>query len=193
MNRRDRRTADGAAARLPPALGALTPRPRPQAPARPPPTREAIAALFHLPVPEAARALSLGATTFKRLCREAGIARWPHRKLDALARWGARADVPRPPPAPSTRAEAARQAALALGPGGRPGAGPGGPRGGAARAARRRRARPRRPIRLRDGAIAGRAEDPRAPRAVAGAGARPRPPRGQVKAPSAADVAAFAY
>eukprot|EP00741_Cyanophora_paradoxa_P001973 tig00000526_g1912.t1 len=100
------------------------PRPRPQAPARPPPTREAIAALFHLPVPEAARALSLGATTFKRLCREAGIARWPHRKLDALARWGARADVPRPPP-PLQRAPRRRgRRRWRWGRGGRPGAGP---------------------------------------------------------------------
>eukprot|EP00741_Cyanophora_paradoxa_P010391 tig00020531_g10049.t1 len=56
------------------------------------------------PWQEAVRALGLGTTTFKRLCREAGITRWPHRKLDALARWGARAD-----------------AALALGRGGAPG------------------------------------------------------------------------
>eukprot|EP00741_Cyanophora_paradoxa_P024226 tig00021758_g23397.t1 len=88
-----RRTARLRASRPPSARS--RPASRQQGPARAPPTREAIADLFHLPVPEAVRALGLGTTTFKRLCREAGIGRWPHRKLDALARWGARADAPR--------------------------------------------------------------------------------------------------
>eukprot|EP00741_Cyanophora_paradoxa_P000984 tig00000449_g950.t1 len=87
-----RRTARLRASRPP---SARSPPPPPAGPARPPPTREDIADLFHLPVPEAVRALGLGTTTFKRLCREAGIGRWPHRKLDALARWAARADAPR--------------------------------------------------------------------------------------------------
>lgn len=42
--------------------------------------------LANRPLKEAARELGLGVSTFKKLCREAGVPRWPFRQLESLAR-----------------------------------------------------------------------------------------------------------
>ncbi|XP_022968161.1 protein RKD4 [Cucurbita maxima] len=39
---------------------------------------------FHIPITEAAKAMSVGLTVLKRRCRELNIMRWPHRKLKSL-------------------------------------------------------------------------------------------------------------
>lgn len=47
-------------------------------------TRERLQELFHLPVSEASRALGVGETVFKRLCRRLGVPSWPYRRVDSL-------------------------------------------------------------------------------------------------------------
>ncbi|XP_061358942.1 uncharacterized protein LOC133303094 [Gastrolobium bilobum] len=39
---------------------------------------------FHLPIDEAARKVNLSATVVKKICRKAGLARWPHRKVKSV-------------------------------------------------------------------------------------------------------------
>ncbi|XP_061336995.1 uncharacterized protein LOC133284058 [Gastrolobium bilobum] len=39
---------------------------------------------FHLPIDEAARQLNLSTTVVKKICRKAGLARWPHRKIKSV-------------------------------------------------------------------------------------------------------------
>jgi hypothetical protein len=44
------------------------------------PELESIAKLYHLPLCEAARQMNMCTTTFKLLCRERGISRWPYKR-----------------------------------------------------------------------------------------------------------------
>lgn len=39
---------------------------------------------FHLPIEEAAKKVDLCPTVLKKTCRKAGLARWPHRKVNVL-------------------------------------------------------------------------------------------------------------
>jgi len=48
-------------------------------------TRATLAKLFGLPVLDAAAALGLGRTSFKRVCRLLGIKRWPDPRSTELA------------------------------------------------------------------------------------------------------------
>ncbi|KAI4337173.1 hypothetical protein L6164_015620 [Bauhinia variegata] len=41
---------------------------------------------FHLPIEEAAKLLNLSPTVLKKICRNEGLLRWPHRKLKVIAR-----------------------------------------------------------------------------------------------------------
>lgn len=50
-----------------------------------PPSIEDVARLFNQPIDKAAKALGVGQTWLKHLCRENGIMRWPYRKLQSLA------------------------------------------------------------------------------------------------------------
>ena len=45
-----------------------------------------IATCFHLPIDTAAKALGIGSTAIKRICRKHGLDRWPHRKLKCIER-----------------------------------------------------------------------------------------------------------
>jgi hypothetical protein len=47
-------------------------------------TREALEALYHLPIDQASRFLGIGITALKKNCRKFGIPRWPHRKLKSM-------------------------------------------------------------------------------------------------------------
>ncbi|GIL75371.1 hypothetical protein Vretifemale_5171 [Volvox reticuliferus] len=49
-------------------------------------TMEDLRRTFLLPAPQAARVLRTSTTNLKRKCRQLGILRWPHRKLDSLHR-----------------------------------------------------------------------------------------------------------
>lgn len=51
---------------------------------RPAVTLEALRQHFHLPMTEAAKNFRVSLTLFKKLCRQHGIRRWPHRKLKSL-------------------------------------------------------------------------------------------------------------
>ena len=53
---------------------------------------EALEALFHLPLKEAAREIGLCPTTFKKACRHFGLQKWPARRDSAIARRNAQTD-----------------------------------------------------------------------------------------------------
>ncbi|KAL4436726.1 hypothetical protein ABPG75_003865 [Micractinium tetrahymenae] len=61
-------------------------------------TREELAAHFGLPAQQAAAAVGVSFTIFKRICRNFGLERWPYRRLKAL---GLAADPPAAAPMPS--------------------------------------------------------------------------------------------
>lgn len=42
---------------------------------------DVISQFFHLPIVEASKALKIGTTSLKKICRKHGLARWPHRKV----------------------------------------------------------------------------------------------------------------
>jgi hypothetical protein len=42
---------------------------------------------FHMPIQEASRVLGVCATLLKKVCRQNGVARWPHRKVKCLDKW----------------------------------------------------------------------------------------------------------
>lgn len=41
--------------------------------------------VFHLPIEAAAKEMSLCPTVVKRICREGGLNRWPHRKVSSVS------------------------------------------------------------------------------------------------------------
>jgi len=45
-----------------------------------------VAAHFHRPINEASRRLKICPTVLKKICRKAGLSRWPHRKLQSIDR-----------------------------------------------------------------------------------------------------------
>jgi RWP-RK domain len=47
-------------------------------------TLEKLQSVFHLPINDAAKALDMGVTVLKKLCRDRGIKRWPYRKLSSV-------------------------------------------------------------------------------------------------------------
>ncbi|CAN6253301.1 unnamed protein product [Urochloa humidicola] len=47
-------------------------------------TFELVSQLFSMPINQAARELNVGLTALKKRCRELGIPRWPHRKLQSV-------------------------------------------------------------------------------------------------------------
>ncbi|CAN1152019.1 Protein RKD1, partial [Linum perenne] len=47
-------------------------------------TKEVLSRYFYMPITEAAKELNVGLTLLKKMCRELGIKRWPHRKLMSL-------------------------------------------------------------------------------------------------------------
>ncbi|KAL4435168.1 hypothetical protein ABPG77_001850 [Micractinium sp. CCAP 211/92] len=59
-------------------------------------TREELATHFGLPAQQAAAAVGVSFTIFKRICRNFGLERWPYRRLKAL---GLAGDPPAAPPA----------------------------------------------------------------------------------------------
>ena len=48
------------------------------------PSIDEVLAVFHLPIDKAAKALGVGQTWLKHMCREHGIPRWPYRKIQSL-------------------------------------------------------------------------------------------------------------
>ncbi|MCA9508408.1 MAG: RWP-RK domain-containing protein [Myxococcales bacterium] len=47
-------------------------------------TKEDLASLYHLPIKDAANELSICTTLLKKICRQNGIKRWPHRQFQAV-------------------------------------------------------------------------------------------------------------
>jgi hypothetical protein len=47
-------------------------------------SRNTISQYFYMPICQAAKELNVGLTYLKKRCRELGIRRWPHRKLNSL-------------------------------------------------------------------------------------------------------------
>ncbi|XP_061349629.1 protein RKD1-like [Gastrolobium bilobum] len=47
-------------------------------------SRKTLSQYFYMPISQAARELNVGLTHLKKMCRELGIQRWPHRKLMSL-------------------------------------------------------------------------------------------------------------
>nr|XP_028960073.1 protein RKD2-like [Malus domestica] len=47
-------------------------------------SRETVSQYFYMPITQAAKELNVGLTLLKKRCRELGIRRWPHRKLNSL-------------------------------------------------------------------------------------------------------------
>lgn len=48
-------------------------------------SREELAMHFHCPISTAANMLGIGTTALKKICRQYGIPRWPHRKVNAIS------------------------------------------------------------------------------------------------------------
>lgn len=65
------------------AAKAATPVPRPPQVDSLPPLR-LLQSVFHLKQEDAAKAIGRGLTTFKKLCRQNGIKRWPYRKVNGM-------------------------------------------------------------------------------------------------------------
>jgi hypothetical protein len=49
-------------------------------------TKDALRALYDLPITDAARELGIGVTVLKKICRKHEIVRWPYRKRKSLSK-----------------------------------------------------------------------------------------------------------